>query len=313
MPDSPWLAHARACFVQACRLDVVVRKPGNVSVMSPGHGMQAQQFVDSAAAAATPLFKPGLAVGQRIEDAVAASWAAAGCNTNLGIVLLCAPVAAAAERLGPGRASATWIDAADSVLCELDVADAEAAFRGIARANPGGLGSAANEDVRHRPSGSLRDAMALAAPRDLIARVYRDGYAELFAVGVSALGSRFGLQQSAGVASPATSALVGASADVVRAVQRCWLSLLGHAPDTHIVRKQGEVAAHTVMEAGRRWRDDPRWTGASWRPELDAEFVAWDESLKRQRLNPGTTADLAVAAMLLSMLCSPQPQVSSDP
>jgi triphosphoribosyl-dephospho-CoA synthase len=292
--------------VRACLLDVAVRKPGNVSVVSPGHGMQAKQFVDSARAAALPLFRPRAAVGQRIEEAVAASWVAAGCNTNLGIVLLCAPLAVAAERLGAAHAQAGWIDATERVLAELDVGDAEAAFRGIAQASPGGLGRAASEDVRHRPSRSLRDAMALAADRDLIARVYRDGFGGLFAVGVSALGPTFGPVQSACVATSDPSACAAASTDAVRAVQRCYLSLLADAADTHIVRKHGEELAHSVMEAGRRWRDDPRWSEASWRPELEPEFIEWDEALKRQRLNPGTTADFTVTAMLLAMWSSPQ-------
>ena len=57
------------------------------------------------------------------------TWAAAGCNTNLGIVLLCAPLAAAVERREPLRT------ALHAVLGGLDVADAAAAYRAIARAN----------------------------------------------------------------------------------------------------------------------------------------------------------------------------------
>jgi len=47
---------ARRAYLWACALDVVVRKPGNVSVASPGHGMVAEQFVTSATASgnATP-------------------------------------------------------------------------------------------------------------------------------------------------------------------------------------------------------------------------------------------------------------------
>jgi nicotinamide-nucleotide amidase len=61
----------QAAFLRACRLDVAVRKPGNVSLASAGHRMQAQQFLASAEAAAGPLFEPGASVGQRIEGAVA--------------------------------------------------------------------------------------------------------------------------------------------------------------------------------------------------------------------------------------------------
>ena len=102
-------ARLRAAFVAACTLDVAVRKPGNVSLASPGHGMQAQQFIDSAHAAAAPLCTAGATVGWRIEHAVAASWAAAGCNTNLGIVLLAIALDRITQALGrPGRGARHW-------------------------------------------------------------------------------------------------------------------------------------------------------------------------------------------------------------
>ena len=48
--DRALLDRARACFLQACWLDVAVRKPGNVSIHSAGHRMLAEQFVASARA-----------------------------------------------------------------------------------------------------------------------------------------------------------------------------------------------------------------------------------------------------------------------
>ena len=36
-------------FRWACALDVAARKPGNASVESPGHGMQAEQFAGAMA------------------------------------------------------------------------------------------------------------------------------------------------------------------------------------------------------------------------------------------------------------------------
>ena len=171
-------AHARACFLRACELDVAVRKPGNVSRASPGHGMRAELFIASAQATAEALFEPGARVGKRIEAAVEASWAAAGCNTNLGIVLLCAPIALAVERRPDAATPHALREAIGSVLTDLDLADAKATYRAIARAQPGGLGAAPSQDVREPPSVDLRAAMALAAPRDSIARQYRDGCAD---------------------------------------------------------------------------------------------------------------------------------------
>src|SRR5262245_10511878 len=89
-------------FGWACALDVATRKPGNVSAASPGHGMDAGHFLRSADAAAGPLGVADASVGERIEGALRASWSRVGCNTNLGIVLLAAPLAAAAPRWHPG-------------------------------------------------------------------------------------------------------------------------------------------------------------------------------------------------------------------
>ncbi len=261
--------NASQAFVRACALDVLVRKPGNVSVDSPGHGMQAAQFLAAAQAAAGPLFVPGARVGQRIESAVAASLAAAGCNTNLGIVLLCAPLAAAAERVGTATSPAVLRAALEAVLAELDLDDARAAYRAIAAARPGGLGSAPQQDVFDAPTWGLRAAMALAADRDSIARQYKNGFAQLFETGL-----------------PLCAAGVNAAV-----VQRVFLSYLSRWPDSHIVRKHGAGLAHIVMSAAQRF------AGAA-DPASAPGFVAWDEALKAQGLNPGTSADLTVATLM---------------
>ena len=282
---------ARACFLRACELDVAVRKPGNVSRASSGHGMHAELFVASAHAAAGPLFETGARVGARIEGAVAASWAAAGCNTNLGIVLLCAPIALAVERRADARTPAALQAAIESVLAGLDLGDGRAAYRAISRANPGGLGAPPSEDVRAAPSVDLRAAMALAAARDSIARQYRDGYAELFDAAGSALGKGFALMETRAPAYP--------EAQTTAAVQRLYLRLLGLCADSHIVRIHGEAVAHIVMTAAQAWAARERSSGSL---DADPDFAAWDAALKADRINPGTTADLTVTALLIAGL-----------
>jgi triphosphoribosyl-dephospho-CoA synthase len=279
---------AREAFLCACELDVRVRKPGNVSLASPGHGMQAGMFIRSAHAAAEGLFTPGARIGARVEAAQAASWAQAGCNTNLGILLLCAPIAAAAER---GDDAKPLRAALHDVLADLDIDDARAAYRAIAAANPGGLGAAPSEDVHSSPSVDLRAAMTLAADRDSIARQYRDGFADLFAWALPALG-------------PAAADLdcrpgQAPGAATVQAVQRLYLTLLARLPDSHIVRKHGEAVAHTVMRSAQGWRAR---SDAGEALDADPGFAAWDAQLKAQGLNPGTTADLTVATLMLAGL-----------
>lgn len=271
------LAKVRAAFLRACALDVAVRKPGNVSSASPGHGMQASQFIASAEAAVGPLCRPGASVGERIEAAVAASWAAVGCNTNLGIVLLCAPIAAAAEQCAGPLDLEGLRRALGGVLERLDLDDAGAAFRAIAQANPGGLGSAPAEDVRHLPSIGLRAAMALAAERDLIARQYRDGFSDVLEAALMQW------PQALSIEAPLES--------VRQSVQRVYLTLLATFPDSHIVRKHAEGVAHNVMAAAQRFH-----AGAA---PTEAALAAFDDTLKSQRINPGTTADLTVATLML--------------
>lgn len=275
---------ARHAFLQACALDVAVRKPGNVSADSPGHGMQAAQFIASAQAAAGPLFSTGASVGARIEGAVAATLAVAGCNTNLGIVLLCAPLARLAD-LEPGLPDnpAAWREGLTRALAALDLDDAAAAYRAISAAQPGGLGRSDAQDVREPPTVTLLQAMQIAAPRDRIARQYADRYADLFDIGLPALAAaRESLQDRA----------VSTSA-----VQALYLAFLGRFPDSHIARKHGATLAQDVTNEARLWLSRAE------RGEIvadDPAFAAWDASLKARGLNPGTSADLTVASLCLA-------------
>jgi triphosphoribosyl-dephospho-CoA synthase len=268
----------RRAFLWACALDVQARKPGNVSNASAGHRMHAEQFIQSAAASVESLCSPAAPVGERIESAVRATRAVVQCNTNLGIVLLCAPIVAAGER-SPGRGlRRALID----VLGELDAADARAAYRAIAWARPAGLGSAPAQDVADVPTLGLRDAMALAADRDRIAWQYAHGFADVFDPGVSAF-------------EQAHSASGDAAAASIAAMQRVFLEFLAAWPDSHIARKHGAALAHSVMAEARPWLARARRGQPL---DDDPGFAAWDESLKRRGLNPGTSADLCVATAL---------------
>src|SRR5690606_22884765 len=88
-------------YETACRAEIEALKPGNVHVFADGHRMSADQFLRSAEVSAAPLTEPGVSVGRRILAAVDATRTAVATNTNLGIVLLAAPLLRAAEL--PGR------------------------------------------------------------------------------------------------------------------------------------------------------------------------------------------------------------------
>jgi len=285
-------AVVRRAFLWACGLDVQARKPGNVSSASPGHRMQARQFIQSAAASVEPLCRRGASVGERIESAVRATRTIVQCNTNLGIVLLCAPIAAAWERRRRGGLR----DGLVEVLAGLDAADARAAYRAIAWAQPAGLGSVPAQDVGDVPTLGLRDAMALSADRDRIAWQYAQGFGDVFDPGVPAF-------------EQAHRGIGDADAAQIGAMQRVFLEFLATWPDSHIARKHGAAVAHSVMAEARPWLARARRGDVL---DDDPGFAAWDESLKRRGLNPGTSADLCVATALGWALVKASATVADD-
>ncbi|MBO0752473.1 MAG: triphosphoribosyl-dephospho-CoA synthase [Bradyrhizobiaceae bacterium] len=266
-------------FVAACRDELEAPKPGNVHVYAAGHRMTAAQFEDSAAAAAGPLCAHGARVGVRIRGAVAATRRLVGTNTNLGIVLLCAPLAAAAElAAASGRSGGGLRDSLVHVLDRLDVADAADAFAAIVEAGPAGLGRAEQHDVFAPPQVTLKEAMAAAADRDLLARQYATGFAEVFDLGM-----------------PIHAAATARGGEAKLATLAVYLGFLSRFPDSHIVRKHGGAAAEEVRRTAQKFNALIREAGdpASLFPQL----LAWDASLKAQGLNPGSSADLTVATL----------------
>jgi triphosphoribosyl-dephospho-CoA synthase len=273
-------------FVAACRAELAALKPGNVHAYAAGHRMETAQFEASAVAAAPFISARGVHVGDRIDGAVAATKAAVGCNTNLGIVLLCAPLAAAAERSdGPLRVRLA------TVLSSLDIADARATYRAIALADPAGLGSVPDADVANVPTITLRAAMALARDHDRIANAYLNDFADIF-----------------DFALPLYHTALLSARTSTHAITTLHMSLLATVPDSHIARKHGTKTARDVQLEASRLR-------TTFEPAVDdagfAQLLAFDASLKSRNLNPGTTADFVVATLFTDRLLNPRRSVPS--
>ena len=267
-----------AAFSRACVDELEAPKPGNVHLFAPGHRMTAAEFVRSANAAAAPLAVPGARVGSRILGAVEATLAAVGTNTNLGIILLCAPLAATADiRAADLRAALA------QVLEALDIQDAELAFRAIARAAPAGLGRAERHDVTETASVSLKDAMAEASSRDRIARQYVSDFEDIFERG-----------------EPVLTAVLASGAEPKWATLAVYLEFLSAFPDSHIARKHGIATAEDVCRAASRYHR--RMRSLEKPAALLADLLAWDALLKERGINPGTSADLTVATLFAHRL-----------
>jgi len=166
----------------ACLLEASASKPGNVTPGRRFRDMSYEDFLASAAAIGPAFTRAGeRGLGATILEAIQATRRWTRGNTNLGIILLAAPLARAAAVGGPLH---------EGVRRELEastVEDAVLAYEAIRLASPGGLGSAAEADVRDRPTVTLRHAMQLSAHRDSIAQEWASGFDITFGCGVPAL------------------------------------------------------------------------------------------------------------------------------
>lgn len=262
------------CARLACILEVTARKAGNVHPSESFDDLNHLDFLASAAAIA-PALEAGLPLGMTILQAVEATRKVVSSNTNLGILLLLAPLASATqhESIRAGL---------EMVLASTTIDDAANVYRAIRLINPGGLGSAKEEDVQNEPTRPLRDVMILAADRDLIARQFANGFDDLWNIGLPALESAW-----------------QAFGNLEAAMVKCQLVLMAARADTLILRKAGleeaEVSrafAARVLEAG--------WPESIGSRQAFAQLDAWLRAESNRR-NPGATADLVTACLFVAL------------
>lgn len=264
----------------ACEQEVSAPKPGNVNCFSDGHNMAVDDFIRSAKAIAPVMARPGLTVGQRILQAIQATREVVDCNTNLGIVLLFAPICCAIREVDNFEALPK---ALSGVLQNLTIDDARLCYQAIRMAEAGGLGKSDEQDIHQEPTVTLLEAMEMAQVRDQIALQYVSNFNTLWQVALPAL----------------TSAL-NSGESVEWATAFAYLKLLSEAPDSLICRKQSLELAIAVTEKAKRLVFEMNKNS-----KLDAylnALTAWDKELKQNATNPGTTADLVAATLLLHAL-----------
>jgi triphosphoribosyl-dephospho-CoA synthase len=272
---SPEALPVGLCAQAACLLEVTARKPGNVHRFRDFDDATLIDFLLSAAAIGPVLERTReRRVGETVLAAVRATRRVTAGNTNLGIVLLLAPLAA----VPPGEELSAGVE---GVLARLDREDARLVYQAIREAAPGGLGNAPEQDVRDEPTLSLREVMALAAGRDLVARQYANGFREVLGEGV-----------------PALRAALERAGWLEYAIITCQMHLMAKFPDTLIARKRGRAEAEQsaalalrVLEAG--WPDRPAVSPL-------AELDHWLRAEGHGR-NPGTTADLVTACLFAAL------------
>lgn len=277
MSKNTQLAHA---FKAACMGELEALKPGNVHIFSDGHGMTVQDFIVSAEAVSSVIAQPYLSLGERILKSVQATQNAVNCNTNLGIILLCAPLIQAALQ----NSEADFLTKLNAVLTSTTVEDAEYTFAAIRLAKPSGLGASTQQDVNQTATETLSNAMQIAAPRDLVARQYANHFADII-VALAHYRRLLVLWQRPAWATTAV-----------------HLHFMAQFLDSHVVRKYGEVIAKMVQaEAAAHEADFLK----AYNPKtFQTPLLQFDAALKKRGLNPGTSADMTVAVLLMAQLAS---------
>lgn len=267
-------------YLHVCQLDVQSLKPGNISVYSGAKDLSVDDFLTSAKASAEPITDPNSSLGLRILNAASATHDAVSTNTNLGMILLMAPLVQAAY---VQRAGGSIQLALKYIFKQTSIEDAQHVYQAIRLAKPGGMGDKNDQDISEEPSVTLLNTMKIASTWDQIAAQYSNNFQDIFIFGV-----------------PRYQALMGKWKDEKWATTGLFMSYLAHYPDSLIERKFGLLKAREIsdmisdleMELCRS--DSPG--------RYEAQLLEIDRQLKRNLINPGTSADLTAASIFAAGL-----------
>ena len=266
-----------ACVIWACENEVAAPKPGNVNCFSDGHNMEVQDFIKSAHAIAPIMAQKALSVGELILQGIQATRTVVNCNTNLGIVLLFAPLCRAIHQCSHFKQLPEELE---KVLLSLTVDDAKACYEAIRLADAGGLGNSEQQDIDAIPTVNLLQAMQIAEKRDAIAKQYVTNYKDILNIGL-----------------PILTSSIKSGESVEWATAFAYLKLLAGVPDTLIRRKQSLEQAIDISKAATKILTKVNENNML--SSFEAEIITWDNELKKKAINPGTTADLTAATLLI--------------
>lgn len=269
----------------ACLLEVSAEKPGNVTPTHDFADTKYQDFLVSAVAIGKAFRNVSNAsVGETILQAVKDTRALTSVNTNLGIILLLAPLAKAYT-----ISNNSFRDNLKRVIKGVTVDDARLTYEAIRIVAPGGMGKVKESDINgSEVKITLLDAMVLAKDRDSIAREYVTDFKITLETGL-----------------PALKEVILKQVPISDAIIQTFLILLSQVPDTLIARKAGIDTAKDISDQAA----DVLMSGGIFSEKGRNKIKDLDTLLRRSekiphdnRLNPGTTADLTAAVLFVYLM-----------
>jgi triphosphoribosyl-dephospho-CoA synthase len=216
-----------------------------------------------------------------------------GGNTDLGSVLLLAPLCVAA-----GAASSSGMmtvggirKEAERVMRGTTPKDAVNVYEAIRVARPGGLRAVPELDVNSETSGNeiiqrginLFKIFETSASWDGISKELVTGMRVTFEVGY-----------------PAFTSSLQETQDINTATVHAYLTILSKETDTLIARKSGEAAAQGISKRAKEILEAGGLTSNKGKKMLQS----FDDDLAKEKgkLNPGTTADLTCSSIMVALL-----------
>lgn len=262
----------------ACLLEASAPKPGNVSRSADFEDTTFYDFAMSAAAIRQPLEDASnSSLGKTILKAVQSTQSYVGTNTNLGIILLLAPLAMVPHRCSDLSELQQQLA---TILGSLKSEDCRDVYTAIGLANPGGMGKVEEADVSGSSPDDLLEAMRLAESRDRIAFQYTHDFEDLFNFVVPTL--RHSIERSD---------------QLIDAIVLSHVSILAEFNDSLIARKCGKpIAIQASSMSNEVLNAREHSEGEYLRRLSDLDFWLRSDSNRR---NPGTTADLVTAGLFI--------------
>ncbi len=282
-----WTDRARRSLVdplslwywEACTHDLTALKPGNVHCYAQGHDMTVEDFLKSAYVTAPVLANPEMTLGVRIFESVRVTQQAVAKNTNLGILLLCAPIAQSALSGPPTSLRKSLID----TISQTSLEDSQRILDAICLAAPSGLGESECHDVFSPATTRIQEIMSVAGSRDMVAQQYTNGFEEVFKFGTKVLHTAQASKKS-----------------MDEVVSQVYLAFLSSYPDSHIARQYGSVVASEVQSiASDLYSKSNELESDS---KFSSALMKCDTVLKSRDINPGTSADLTVATIYVNKI-----------
>jgi len=269
-----------------CDTEIKSLKPGNVHKYSEGHGMNLKDFLKSSLIISKCLTKNNLDLGKKILISVNEIQNKIKKNTNLGIILMLSPIATIVQEEGV-ISKEELLKKIKSLIKKQNIKNSIPIFKAISLTSPGGLGFSKKYDVNEPPNTNLYKAMEFAKKKDLIARQYCNGFEDIYKIGI-----------------PAYKKFYNKWGKVDWALTGVYLTFLKKFNDTHIVRNKGNKIATSVKKEAKKYyfflKRNKNLT------KIKKKLLIFDKKLKSKRINPGTTADLTVATLLLEIVTKKQ-------